>query len=91
MKLMNEGKYEESAAAFEAMGDYKDAKDRIPEAYYAQAESLLSAGKSKEAIVAFWASDNYKDARDRVLPLWDEIAIRDTVAAGIFIQSIVIQ
>ena len=84
VKLMNEGKYEESAAAFEAMGDYKDAKDRIPEAYYAQAESLLSAGKSKEAIVAFWASDNYKDARDRVLPLWDEIAIRDTVAAGIF-------
>ena len=84
VKLMNAGKYEESVAAFEAMGDYKDAKDRIPEAYYAQAESLLSAGKSKEAIVAFWASDNYKDARDRVLPLWDEIAIRDTVAAGIF-------
>ena len=48
VKLMNEGKYEESAAAFEAMGDYKDAKDGIPEAYYAQAESLLSAGKSKE-------------------------------------------
>ena len=84
VELLNAGKYEESVAAFEAMGDYKDAKDRIPEAYYAQAESLLSAGKSKEAIVAFWASDNYKDARDRVLPLWDEIAIRDTVAAGIF-------
>ena len=84
VELLNAGKYEESVAAFEAMGDYKDAKDRIPEAYYAQAESLLSAGKSKEAIVAFWASDNYKDARDRVLPLWDEIATRDTVAAGIF-------
>ena len=84
VELLNAGKYEESVAAFEAMGDYKDAKDRIPEAYYAQAESLLSAGKSKEAIVAFWASDNYKDARDRVLPLWDEIAIRDTVAAGIW-------
>ena len=83
VELLNAGKYEESVAAFEAMGDYKDAKDRIPEAYYAQAESLLSAGKSKEAIVAFWASDNYKDARDRVLPLWDEIAIRGTVAAGI--------
>ena len=83
VELLNAGKYEESVAAFEAMGDYKDAKDRIPEAYYAQAESLLSAGKSKEAIVAFWTSDNYKDARDRVLPLWDEIAIRDTVAAGI--------
>ena len=84
VELLNAGKYEESVAAFEAMGDYKDAKDRIPEAYYAQAESLLSAGKSKEAIVAFWASDNYKDARDRVLPLWDEIATRDTVAAGIW-------
>ena len=84
VELLNAGKYEESVAAFEAMGDYKDAKDRIPEAYYAQAESLLSAGKSKEAIVAFWTSDNYKDARDRVLPLWDEIAIRDAVAAGIF-------
>ena len=84
VELLNAGKYEESVAAFEAMGDYKDAKDRIPEAYYAQAESLLSAGKSKEAMGAFWASDNYKDARDRVLPLWDEIAIRDTVAAGIW-------
>lgn len=82
VKLMNAGKYEESVAAFEAMGDYKDAKDRIPEAYYAQAESLLSAGKDKESAIAFGALGDYKDARDRSFVLWSEVADRATISAG---------
>ena len=56
----------------------------IPNAKYNDAVELMNAGRSQEAMGAFWALDNYKDARERSLSLWDEIAIRDTVAAGIW-------
>ena len=56
----------------------------IPNAKYNDAVELMNAGKSQEAMGAFWALDNYKDAREKSLSLWDEIAIRDTVAAGIW-------
>ncbi len=56
----------------------------IPNAKYNDAVELMNAGKSQEAMGAFLALDNYKDAREKSLSLWDEIAIRDTVAAGIW-------
>ena len=64
--LLAAGQYEEAVAAFEAMGSYKDAQERIPEVYYTQAEKLLAAGQYQEAVNAFEAARDYQDAQERV-------------------------
>jgi len=75
--LMNDGKYDEAITAFEAAGNYMDAKDKIAEinilqeekknaAAYQQASVLLDAGKYDEAITAFTALGDYKDAKEKL-------------------------
>ena len=54
----------------------------VPASNYKAAMALAEAGQYSEAIVAFNALGDYRDARARSLALWDEIAPRDTVAAG---------
>ena len=73
LALAEAGQYEEAIAAFEALGDYKDAPAQIlltreaqtearnAEAY-ARAAALAEAGQYEEAIAAFQALGDYKDA-----------------------------
>ena len=65
--LLAEGHYEEAAAAFEALGNFKDSPDRVLEAHYATADALLAAERYEEAAAAFDELGNYKDSPDRVL------------------------
>ena len=80
--LFAAGQYEEALAAFEAMGNYKDAQERIPELYYAQAEKLLAEGEKVEAALAFGSAGDYLDAKQRGMEIWDTVAVRNTVSAG---------
>ena len=63
--LLEAGQYEEAAAAFEALGDYKDAPDQALEALYLRAEALEAQGDHEGAIAAFEALGNYKDSGTR--------------------------
>lgn len=67
--LMNEGKYEEAIAAFEALDGYRDSDSRINEcktvildSKYNDAVALMDAGKYEEAITAFEALDGHRDS-----------------------------
>lgn len=64
-KLLAAGDYTGAAEAFEALGDYKDAKEQIMAARYAQAEALLNAGDYDGAAAAFETLGNYKDAKEQ--------------------------
>ena len=71
--LMGSGSYGEAIAAFEAMGDYKDAAAKSEEcatlkeqaeleAAYQEAVALMENGSYEEAVAAFAAMGDYKDA-----------------------------
>ena len=78
LELAEAGQYEEAIAAFEALGDYKDAPAQIlltreaqtearnAEAY-ANAAALAEAGQYEEAITAFEALGDYRDSAERLL------------------------
>ncbi len=63
--LLEAGQYEEAAAAFEALGDYKDAPDQMLEAKYLHATALEEAGNYSNAAAAFESLGNYKDSSER--------------------------
>lgn len=56
----------------------------IPGNHYSAAENLLVEGETAEAAISFGKIGAYKDARTRSLELWDEIAVRETVATGVY-------
>ena len=65
-QLLSTADYDGAAAAFEALGYYSDAAERVLDARYQQAEALLSERKLDEAVKAFTALGAYRDARDSV-------------------------
>lgn len=65
-ELLANGQYEDALAAFEALGDYKDAAHRVLEVRYLQAEQLLADGCYEEAIAAFEALGDYLDSQQRI-------------------------
>ena len=77
--LLEEGKYDEAKAEFAAL----DEPDMVKKCDYAYADSLVEAGKYLEAAKAFQALGNYSDAQKRAFALWDQIAVRETIGAGI--------
>ena len=78
-ELLAAGDYDGAIAAFEALGNYKDAPER---ADYIQAEELLAAGDRPSAAIAFGKAGDYQDARARSMELWNQVAQRESVAAG---------
>lgn len=71
VKLLEEEKYDEALAAFEELGDYKDAKALAAESKnqkdYHHAEELLSAQDFDAAEDIFVKLGGYKDSSERVL------------------------
>ncbi len=71
--LLASGQYEEASAAFEALGDYKDSRQRIEdcktaeiEADYQAASKLVEESRFEEAITVFENLGDYKDSKDRI-------------------------
>ena len=88
IRHMEAGQYEEAIAAFEALEGYKDSPEKRDEtirmADYAAVEELLAGGDRYGAATAFYAMGDYRDARERSFAIWEEIAHRETVSAGIY-------
>ena len=82
--LLANGDYDGAAEAFEALGGYQDAAARAQDCPYMEAEQLQAQGKTAEAAIAFGKIAGYKDARERSFSLWDTIAKRETLAAGLY-------
>ena len=59
--LLAEGKYDEAAAAFEALGEFDDSADKAKEAAYLRAQELLNAKDYDAAIDALVSLGDYKD------------------------------
>ncbi len=82
VSLMNGGVYGKAQEYFQELGDYKDSPKMVLECQYRQAEFYLAAGNKYQATMEFSGIRVYSDARQRSLALWEEIAHRDTIAAG---------
>ena len=76
-RLLADGDYDSAITAFAALGDYKDAAEKITqtkeakkeaqkEQDYAEAEALMAAADYNGAITAFKALGDYQDAAGRV-------------------------
>lgn len=58
-------RYDEAISSLEKLGDYKNAEEKISEAYYKKGVQLEKKQKYKESIKAFENAGNYKDASER--------------------------
>ena len=67
---------------FKSISGYKDADERVLEAYYQKADSLQSVGNNKAAAIAFGQLAGYKDSRERSITLWNSITEYPTIATG---------
>ena len=80
--LLAAGDYDGAETTFTALGDFKDSAERIMETRYEKAEELLATGEKAKAAVSFGSVGDYKDAKLHTAALWNEIAERDSIAAG---------
>lgn len=64
VELIDAGNYEDAKQIFAALGNYKDAPDRMSLASYHQAVELMNAGKYEDAKQIFTTLGSYKDAPD---------------------------
>lgn len=63
-ELLNEGRYDEAAAQFEKLGDYKDSALMVMECSYRKAKALMADGKNGLALAQLEQVANYKDSAD---------------------------
>lgn len=66
MEKMASGSYAEAAAAFTALGDYKDSAAQATECNYRMAEASFKAGDYEQAIAQYAALDGYKDSASQM-------------------------
>ena len=90
VSLMNEGKYEEAIAAFEALDGYKDSAEQITacetaikDNAYDAAVALMDEGKYEEAIAAFEAMEGYKDSDEKAESIQNELNLEQMKAANV--------
>ncbi|MDO5434833.1 MAG: hypothetical protein Q4G19_00525, partial [Clostridia bacterium] len=92
-ELAASGSYDKAAAAFEALGAYGTATEKVSEVTYEKAEKLAEAGSWDEAAAIFESLGAYGDAKDRIPEVTYEKAeaLRisgDTAAAEEIFQSL---
>ena len=84
--LMDAGRYKEAITAFEALDGYRDSEkklEEIEETVKRKAEKLEADGRLPEAAIAYGIlADRLPACRERSFELWEEIAPRQTIAAG---------
>jgi len=66
VKHMESRDYKGAIENFTLLGDYKDSKEKLLEAYYRQGKELLIGEDYEGAIKAFISADNYKDAKEQL-------------------------
>ncbi|MBQ2899611.1 MAG: TIR domain-containing protein, partial [Oscillospiraceae bacterium] len=73
LSIMEEGRYEEAIAGFEAMNGYKDSEEHISECKYCIASGLVDEKKYEEAIAAFKEIEEYKNSKELIIKCSDAI------------------
>jgi len=63
--VLNEGRYDEAAEMFRALGNYSDAQDRARECAYRKADSVFASGDYEKAAQLFLETGGYKDSLER--------------------------
>lgn len=61
-----EGQYGAACGAFDALGDYKDSKERLKESLYHQAVWLLEQGEDAAAYDSFLAAEDFGNAQEYI-------------------------
>ncbi len=90
LALMEEQKYEEAIAAFEAMDGYKDSAEQILNCKYKNAVVLVEQKDYKKAYAIFAELDDYKDSEEQSMFCQNEIKYNDAVSqidAGNIIEA----
>ena len=82
VELMNDGKYDEAIAAFEATNGYKDSSTQKSECYYQKALITEKNGSKTAIAMAYGAAGAYKDAKEKSFALWNKTVERETLSAG---------
>lgn len=65
-QLLAQQKYDEAAAAYQALGGFKDSADMVNECKYLNASSLCDSGKFSEAQQVYKSLGEYKDSVTKV-------------------------
>ncbi len=65
VSLMNKGSYDKAESAFDALGEYGDAEEKIMETKYKKAFSLMESGSYDEATNLFNDLKGFSDASDK--------------------------
>ena len=61
--LLEKGEYDSAIKMYRKVGDYKDSRKNLCEAYYGKAKNLLLNGKKSRALLIFKKLGNYKDSK----------------------------
>lgn len=77
LSLMNSGRYEEAVAIFEMLDGHKDSEHKLVQC----AQEFATKEDYTNALATYLVAGNYIDIKDQVLPIWDHIAIRETISA----------
>lgn len=64
--LINQKKFSEARAEFEALGDFKNSKNKIIESYYEEGKYLLGEREFDAAREAFTKAGEYKDSAKKI-------------------------
>lgn len=65
ISMMESGDYDNAIDAFEAIGAYKDAEEKITECQYKKAEAYFKDGKYKEASEIYEKISDYNDSKEK--------------------------
>lgn len=65
--LLDAGRYDEAAEAFEALGGHENAEECVQEAWYRKAMSLMEQGQIDKAITLYESLGAYRDSNVRAL------------------------
>ena len=84
VSMMASGNYEEAIALLTTLYGYKDSDKKLNQCYYSQAEMFLQSGNKAKAVMAFGKAGDYLDAKTRSFALWEQVADRDTISAGVY-------
>ena len=87
--LMEEGRYTEALAEFEALGEYRESNIRIKVCQYNIAVGIMNEHEYERAITAFEALGDYNDSKDKISECKYNIA-NNLMSEGKYDEAIVV-
>jgi len=86
-KLLNDGKYDESYSAFEALEDFSDSPNKLREINYKKAENYLATKDFTNARKCFVLADTYSDANQQIQNIDDYTSAQSDYQSGNLIAA----